>query len=334
MKVVELSRYGGPDAMRLVEVPDPRPRAGEAVVRVCAAGVNFADTLMRQGRYAINPPLPTVLGSEAAGVVEALGEDVAGPAVGTRVAAPIFAAGILTGGYAERVVLPAALLTPLPDAVGFEEAAALQVQGLTAAYLLKQVPVEGRRVLVHSAAGGVGSLLVQLAKLAGARQVVAAAGTPQKRALARSLGADAEVDYTDPAWPEAVRSATDGAGVDVVFDAGSLTPAPSLEVLAFGGQMVVYGSLSLQTFALGPAEIGGLVFKNGSLRGFALPTLLTPEGLHTELAKLFDLLIRGAIQVVRGGDYPLERAADAHRALESRSTVGKLVLWASTSPSP
>ena len=181
-------------------------------------------------------------------------------------AAPLFAAGMLTGGYAEKVCLSADLLVPIPAGVSFEDAVALQVQGLTAVYLLKQVPVEGRSILIHAAAGGVGSLLVPLAKRHGARTVIAAASTPEKRELALTLGADATVDYTARDWPEAIRATTDGAGAEVIFDAGAGAPHTSLQALAFGGSLVIYGSLSLRSFNIGPAEVADLVFKNALIR--------------------------------------------------------------------
>jgi NADPH2:quinone reductase len=175
---------------------------------VRAAGVNFADTLMRQNRYAMTPPLPSVLGHEVAGVV----------AIGTRVAVPMFAAGDWFGGYADCVLADARFLVPIPDALPFETATALLVQGLTALHLTRQAPPHGKVALVNAAAGGVGSLLVQLAKRAGAAQVIAAAGGATKLDVARRLGADAGVDYTRAGWVEEVRVATGGAGPDIIYE--------------------------------------------------------------------------------------------------------------------
>ncbi|OFX22295.1 MAG: hypothetical protein A2V77_18710 [Anaeromyxobacter sp. RBG_16_69_14] len=176
------------------------------LVRIRAAGVNFAETLMREDRYAVTPELPAVLGTEAAGTIEALGEGVGGPAVGERVAVPLFASGAFFGGYADHVVVDAGLAVPLPDALSFEDATALMVQGLTALHLTKQAPPQGKTVLVTAAAGGVGTFLVQLAKRAGARTVIAAASTADKLDRARSLGADVGVDYTRPSWVESLRA--------------------------------------------------------------------------------------------------------------------------------
>jgi len=327
VRAVRIGRFGGPEVLELVETPTPPPGPGQALVRVHAAGVNFAETLMRQDRYATTPDLPVVLGAEVAGTVDGLGSGARGPAVGERVAVPLFAAGIYSGGYADHVLVDASLLVPLPDDLPFEVATALMVQGLTALYLTRQAPPRGRTVLVTAAAGGVGSLLVQIAKRAGARTVIAAASTAGKLDLARSLGADAGVDYTRPGWVEAAREASGGAGPDVVYESvgGAVTKA-SLEALAPRGTMVVYGALNMQGFQLGVPELLGLVFKNQSLAGFALVPLLTPDGVRTALGELFDLAVSGRLRVKIGGTYPLERADEAHRALEGRLTTGKLVL--------
>jgi NADPH:quinone reductase len=198
MKAVQISRFGGPEVLKAVEFPTPVPEDGQLLVRVRAIGVNLADTLTRMNRYAVTPPLPAILGTEAAGVVEAIGSGARGFAVGQRVAVPLFAANSL-GGYAEFAAIDAALAVPLPDAISFEQAAALQIQGLTALYLTRQASPNGKTVLINAAAGGVGSILVQLAKRAGARKVIAGASAQDKLEFTRSLGADAAVNYTSPA---------------------------------------------------------------------------------------------------------------------------------------
>ena len=175
--------------------------------------------------------------------------------------------------------------------------------------------------------GGVGSLLVQLAKRAGARTVIAAASTAKKLDFARSLGADAGVDYTKPDWVDAVRAASGGAGPDIIYEsAGGDITKGCLAALAPGGELVIYGALNIQSFELGVPDLVGIIFKNQSLTGFALPSLLTPAGLKQGLAELFDLAVRGELKVTNGATYPLERADDAHRALEGRGTTGKVVL--------
>lgn len=327
MKAVQINRFGGPDVLEVVELPTPVPGPGDVLVRVRAVGVNFAETLMRENRYAVTPPLPSVLGSEAAGVVDEIGGDVTGFAVGDRVAVPLFAAGIGFGGYADHVTIDARYAVPLPDDLPFEHATALMVQGLTALHLLRRAPVAGKVVLVNAAAGGVGSLLVQLAKRGGARIVVATASTPEKRAFAVSLGADIAIDYTQPGWTETLRADLGGVGPDVIFESvGGDVMERSLDVLAPLGQIVIYGALNIQQFQIGVPELLGLIFKNQSVTGFAVAPLLTATSLRDDLAELFDLAVRGALKVTIAGSHALERAAEAHIGLEGRATMGKMVL--------
>jgi NADPH:quinone reductase len=326
MKAVQISRFGGPEVLETVELPTPAPGAGQLLVRVGASGVNLADALTRMDRYAVTPPLPAVLGAEAAGVVEALGAGVDGFAIGQRVATPLFANNSL-GAYAEFVVIDANLAVPLPDAISFEQAAALMIQGITALTLTRQAPPNGKTVLVNAAAGGVGFLLVQLAKQAGARMVIAGASTPNKLDFVRALGADGGVNYTSPGWAEELRRITDGNGPDIIYESvGGEVTAASLGALAPQGQIVIYGALNIQSFQLGVPELLGLIFKNQSLTGFAFAPLLTPATLRSALTALFDLVIKGELVVTIGGRYPLAEASKAHSAVEGRGTTGKLIL--------
>jgi NADPH:quinone reductase len=327
MRVVELKRFGGPEVLEIVERPVPRPGPGEVLVRVGAAGVNFADTLMRQDRYAMTPPLPAVLGHEVAGVIAAHGEGVGSPAVGTRVAAPLFAAGSWFGGYADYVLIDARYLAPIPEALALEQATALMVQGLTALHLTNQIPPRDRTVQVNAAAGGVGSLLVQLCLHAGAKSVVGAASSAGKIEFAREMGARSGLDYTRADWPEQARALTDGRGPDIIYESvgGEVTMA-GLQALAPMGRFVIYGALNIQRFHLGVPDLLGLIFRNQSVSGFALAPLLTAENLQAGLAELFDLAASGRLKVTIGESFPLEQAAEAHRALESRKTIGKVVL--------
>jgi NADPH2:quinone reductase len=327
MRQVQFSRFGGPDVLEVVERPTPTPGDGQVLVRVGAVGVNFSDTLMRQNRYAVTPELPAVPGTEVAGTVERLGEGVANLAVGARVAVPLFAAGAAVGGYTDYVVVEAGLAVPLPAALSFEVAVALLIQGLTALYLTRQISPKGKTILVNAAAGGVGSLLIQLARRAGAKTVIAAASTEEKLDFARSLGADAGVDYTRSDWVDAVRAASDGNGPDIIYEsAGGDITRGCLAALAPNGELVIYGALNIQSFDFGVPELIGIIFKNQSLTGFTLPSLLTPRGLKDGLAELFDLALRGELRVKIGATHPLARAGDAHRALEGRGTTGKVVL--------
>lgn len=327
MKAVQLTAFGGPATLVLVDVPVPEVGPRDVLIRVKASGVNFAETAMRQNRYAVTPPLPSILGSEVAGIVEAVGAEVADFAVGDRVVGAIFATGQYFGGYAEYAVCPADYAVRIPAELPFEHAVALIVQGLTAHYLLERAPAAGKQVLVSAAAGGVGSLLVQLAKRAGAQQVIAAASTEDKRAFALSLGADAAVDYTADGWSQAVRNLTGGAGADIIYESvgGSVT-GESLKALAALGQILIFGSLNILGFNLGVPELLGLIFQNQSITGFATAPLLTPDGLRDGLAHLFGLAASGEMKVTIGGAFPLEQAGEAHRLLESRQSLGKIVL--------
>jgi NADPH2:quinone reductase len=324
MKAVQLSRFGPPDVLEIVDVPTPIPAPGEVLVRVRASGGNFFETLMRQDRYAVTPELPMIFGVEVAGVIEALGDGVARSLLGARVAVPMFAVGRGSGGYAERLAIDAASAVPIPDDLSFEDATALMVQGLTALHLVRQSPPVGKTVLVNAAAGGAGSLLVQLAKRAGAKLIVATASTNEKLDFARSIGADAGVDYTAPDWVARVRDATGGAGADIVYElvGGAVTRA-SLDALAPRGELV-FGALG--RFDLDASDLEKMILRNQSLRGFALLPLLTPAVLKSSLTELFDLAASGELKVIQGGRYPLDQASEAHRAIEERRTTGKVVL--------
>lgn len=323
MKAVQLARFGGPEVLETIEIPLPQPGPGEVRIGVRAAGVNFFEVLMRADRYAATPDLPMILGVEAAGVVDAAGPGVDPAWIGRRVAAPLFAAG-RGSGHAEAVVIGADFAVPLPEDLGFEDAVALLVQGLTALHLVRRSAVEGRAIVVTAAAGGVGSLLVQLARRAGAARVIAVAGTAAKQDLALSLGADAAIDGRAPDWPAAARAAAGDHGANVVFDlvGGDATEA-CLQALAPGGDLVF---TALGRLTVDRAALEDMVGLGQSLRGFALLPLLTPAGLQADLAELFGLAASGQIQVVRGGSYPLDRAAEAHAAIEDRRTTGKVVL--------
>lgn len=327
MKAIQIGRFGGPDVLELVEIDTPAPGPGQVLVRTQAIGVNFADTLMREDRYAITPPLPSVLGSEVGGVVEQLGEGVTGIATGARVLAPMFAAGQMFGGYADYVVIDAGWVVPVPDAISFETAVTLTVQGLSALHLVRQARPEGKTVLVNAAAGGVGSILIQLARHAGAKKIIAAASTKAKRDFCLSLGADVAVDYTSDVWLDDLRAETGGAGPDIIYElAGGKITRDSLAVLAPLGQIVIYGALNIQDFALGVPELLALIFKNQSLTGFAVAPLLTPANIGEGLGELFDQVVLGVLKVEIGGVFALDQAAQAHTALQSRGTIGKIIL--------
>lgn len=324
MKAIQFARFGGPDALETINVADPVPQDGEVLVRVRAAGVNFFETLMLRNRYAMTPELPMVPGVEVAGEIVAVGENAKVSEVGARVAVPLFAIGRGSGGYAEYVSVDAASVIPLPDDLSFESAVGLMVQGLTALHLVRQSRPGGKTVMVNAAAGGVGSLLVQLAKEAGATRVIATASSVEKLQLARSLGADAGVDYAHADWPDAVQKANSGEGVDVIYEMiGGTHTRACLSALAPGGELI-FGALG--RFDLSTAELEAMFARNQSIKGFALLPLLGASDFKADLTALFERAASGTLKLLTGGSYPLRQAANAHRALEGRFTTGKVVL--------
>jgi NADPH2:quinone reductase len=319
MRAIRYHQTGGPEVLRLEEIPEPEPGPGEVLLRVHAAGVNFADTERRRGLYDAEVPLPRILGSEAAGVVSAVGPGVDAALVGRRVVA------WTTSSYAELVKAPASGLVSLPENVSFEVAAAVPVQGLTAYHLLHTVGhvQQGQTVLVHAAAGGVGVLAVQLAKAAGAR-VIGTVSSAAKAQLVRELGADEVIRYGDEDVVAQVHRLTGGRGVELVLDAvGASTWAASLQVLAPFGHLVSYGSASGSP---PPVDVDALFAKSLKVSAYWLHTP-HPPGMHQRaLESLLQEVSRGRLRILVGLKLPLAEAAEAHRRLEGRETVGKVVL--------
>ncbi|MGO7589808.1 quinone oxidoreductase family protein [Rhizobium leguminosarum] len=324
MKAVQFTRFGPPDVLELVELPVPEPGPSEVLVRVHAAGVNFFEVLMRADRYAVTPNLPMFPGVEVTGIIERAGPGADRSLIGKRVAVPLFAIGRGSGGYAEFVVVDGGAVVPLPDAVSFEAAAGLMVQGLTALQLLRRSPVKGKIVLVNASAGGVGSLLLQLARRDGAKVVIAAASSDEKRALCLSLGADHAADYTAPGWQEDVKRLTGGRGADIIYETvGGAFSRAALDALAPCGELVL---AAMGRFGLEAADVEHMLDDNQSIKGFSLLPLLTPQCVREDLAGLFELAAAGALTVIDGGRFPLHQVAEAHRAIEERRAVGKVVL--------
>lgn len=324
MKAVQFARFGPPEVLEVVELPVPEPGPGEVLVRVHAAGVNFFEVLMRANRYAVTPDLPMSPGVEVTGTVEQVGPGADPSLIGARVAVPLFAIGRGSGGYAEFVAVDGGSVVRLPDGLSFAAAAGLMVQGLTALHLLRRSPARGKAVLVNAAAGGVGSLLVQLARRDGSRVVIAAASSDEKRALALSLGADHAVDYTTTGWQEDVKKQTGGRGADIIYETvGGEFSRVALDALAPCGELVL---AAMGRFGLAASDIERMLGENQSIKGFSLLPLLTPEGVSSDLAELFDLATAGLLTVVEGGRFPLHQAAEAHRVIEERRVAGKVVL--------
>jgi NADPH2:quinone reductase len=318
VKAVRIHEYGGPEVLRLDDVPDPAPAAGEVLLRVHAAGVNFSDTERRRNLYQRHLPLPAVLGGEAAGVIAAVGAGVNPALRGLR------AVGLASGAQAELVCIPASEVVMLPDGVDFDVAAGLPVAGLTAYHLLHTVEwvTPGMTFLVHAVAGGVGLFLLQLAKAAGAR-VIGTASTEQKAEVARRLGADAVLVAPSDLAAE-VRALTGGQGVDVVLDSvGRTTAAASLASLAPFGHLVFYGDASGLP---SPIDVDALYPKSLRVSAYCLRSR-HPAGAHrSALNELVSDVAAGTLTCTIGLRLPLEQVAEAHRALEERRTVGKVVL--------
>lgn len=320
MKAIRVHEFGGPEALRLEEVPLPEPAAGQVRVRVEAAGVNFIDVYHRTGAYPSDPPV--TIGREGAGVVDAVGDGVTGVGEGDRVA---FA--MVPGAYAEYVLVAAEKLAPLPPEISGEDGAAVMLQGTTAHYLTHSTyPLqEGDACLVHAAAGGVGHLLVQLAKMRGAR-VIGTASTPEKVQFALDAGADEVIRYTEVDFREEVLSLTEGRGVDVVYDAvGRATFMDSLRSLRPRGYLVLYGQASGAVEPVDPQLLnrhGSLFLTRPSLSHY----LADRDELLWRTGDLFEWMADGRLNVNVDQRFPLAEAPQAHRYLEGRKTTGKIVL--------
>ncbi|WP_461051913.1 quinone oxidoreductase family protein [Spirosoma arcticum] len=320
MRAIQLTQTGGPDVLTLTELPTPSPKAGEALIRLTAIGINYIDTYHRSGLYPV--PLPFVPGSESAGVVEQVGDGVTGLTVGQRVA---HTTG--PGSYAEYAVVPADKLVPIPDGLSDQQAAAALLQGMTAHYLAYTTyPIHpGDTVLIHAGAGGVGLLLTQMARRRGAR-VITTVSTEEKAALSRQNGADEVILYTQTDFAEEVKKLTGGQGVHVVYDSvGQSTFEGSLNSLRPLGTMVSFGNASGAVGPFAPA----LLAAKGSLM-FTRPTLghytLTRSALLERAGAVFNWIASGELTLLIQPPYTLANAAQAHRDLESRGTTGKLLL--------
>jgi NADPH2:quinone reductase len=322
VKAIRVDRLGGHEVLQLADVPAPTAGPGEALVRHTACGVNMIDVYFRTGLY--KRPLPFINGREGVGVVEAVGDGVTNVKPGDRVA---YAQTPNVGGYAEANAVPARELVHVPEGIDDRDACAVMLQGMTAHYLVTDTFAlrPGHVALVHAAAGGVGSTLVQLAKARGAT-VIATVGTPEKAELVRGLGADHVIDYATTDFAEATRELVGAHGVDVAYDSvGKDTWERSLSLLRQRGMLVVYGNSSGPVPPIDPQRLAGA----GSAF-LTRPTLIdyirTPEELASRTSALFEAMRSGALKVRVGATYPLADAAGAHRDLEARKTTGKILL--------
>ncbi|MPZ23017.1 MAG: zinc-binding dehydrogenase [Dehalococcoidia bacterium] len=321
-RAVVVRETGGPEVLKVEEHAVPNPGEDEARVRVAAAGINFRDTLMRAGSG--TPPLPWIPGNDGSGVVEEIGPGVTGLKVGDRVCWT--GGGTYGGAYASETTLPAERLVRVLDGVSDEQAAAVPVQGMTAHYLVKSTRVTspGDSALVHAVAGGVGLLLTQMLKAAGAT-VIGTCSSDDKAALAREMGADEIIRYDREDLHEAVMRITGGAGVDVVYDSvGKSTFDAGLASLKTRGMMVLYGSASGDVPPLNLARLNerGTFVTRPSLVHYARDR----SEVEWRTNEVLEAVASGQLRVHIGGRYSLDKAAQAHRDMSARGTVGKLIL--------
>lgn len=315
MRAVWLTGFGGPEKLVPGEAPDPVAGPGQALIEVAFVNITFIETQFRAtGAGPYRPELPMIPGNGVGGVVSAVGPGVDPALVGRRVVSSTGG----SGAYAERAAVDAAGLFPVPDELALDAAVALLADGRTATWLIRSAGLAGgERVLVEAAAGGVGTLLVQLAGAAGAK-VVAAAGGPHKVGLARNLGADAAVDYREPDWPDRVRAAV--GGIDVVFDGvGGAVARAAFELLDRGGRMLSFGLASGEW-----ANISEEAAEKRGVRAFR--PAMDPTRIRDFTESALAEAAAGRLRPTIGQVFPLERAADAHTAIESRSTSGKTLL--------
>ncbi len=321
MKAIRINETGGPEVMHLEEIETPTPGEGEVLLKVAAAGVNYADLAQRQGAYLTRTRTPMTLGVEVAGTVAALGPGVSIPAEGSRVIA------FVDGGYAEYAVAPATTVIPIPPNFDFTQAAAFPVQGLTAYQLLRESAriQPGESVLVHAAAGGVGTLAVQLAKLMGAGIVVGTASNSSKLDLIHRLGADIAINYTEAGWVEQVKNAAKGQGADIILEmVGGEIAEQSLQCLAPFGRMVVYGAASGKIVQFSGIQ---LMYKNQAIIGYWLTSQMRrADRIAMAAMELMQFLASGKLQIIVGQTFPLAEAAQAHQTIAERKTMGKVVL--------
>jgi NADPH:quinone reductase len=320
MKAIQVPKTGGVEVLTYLDLPTPKPKPNEALVKIAAAGVNYIDVYFREGRYPVTPPF--IIGQEGSGAVSELGSEVKDFKVGDRVAYT----GI-TGAYAEYQAIPADRLVRVPTGINDHQAAAAMLQGMTAQYLTHSTYAlkKGDIALVHAAAGGVGLLLVQMSKNLGAR-VIATVSTEEKAKLAREAGADDVIFYTTQDFEAETKRLTDGKGVHVVYDGvGKTTFDQDLNVLRPRGYLVLFGASS---GAVPPLDLGKLATK-GSLF-VTRPTLFHHMATHEELQQragdVLSMILSGRLKLRVEYLYPLKDAQQAHRDLEGRKTTGKLLM--------
>jgi NADPH2:quinone reductase len=325
MKASVLNNVG--ESLVLTDVDVPLPKHGEVLIAVHVAGMNFAESQKQKGRYFNMPVLPAILGLEVAGIVVKVGVNLDEAWLGKRVVALLAGVGE-QGGYAEYAVARADELLLLPDKVTYEESLAIPIQGLSAYFMLhKQSNINvNSSIFIHAAAGGVGTIAIQLAKAMGVKKVIAGASTPEKLELARSLGADVLINYSEADWTSKILTATYGNGPDVILSAATGTvPAESLSVLATFGRFIIYGFV-LSTH-WNEKHIAALLGKSQSIIGFFVGSFAKVPGEFKKTGELLlNMIADGQLKIVPGNSYMLEDAQQALDLMESRQTMGKSIL--------
>ncbi len=311
MKAIQITAFGGPEVMQYTELPDPIAGDAEVVLEVTAIGINYADTHQTENSYLSPQTLPMIPGIEVTGTCK-----------GKR-----YLASVSSGGYAQKAVAHQAALIPIPDSVTDQQALCMLVQGSTAWHLLRTMAnvQPGQTVVIHAAAGGVGTIAIQLAKMWGAK-VIAVTSSPEKSKLAKSLGADVVVDAASEDLGKALREANGGRGVDVVLEmVGGKTFDESLLALGTFGKLITFGMASRT--APTPIHPGSLMHGSKTIAGFWLANCFgKKEMMQDVIAELFNLVAAGKLRPIIGSTYPLSKAADAHRAMLARETTGKIAL--------
>ena len=327
MKSILVKERGAADVLEVVELAKPTITADDILLKISTVGVNFADIMQHQGTYPLQLPLPYTPGMEMIGTVESVGSEVKNIQIGERIAAISF----MGGGYAEYAVVKPQQIIPVLDNISDRQALALLIQGLTA-YLLLSYSANirsGESILVHAAAGGVGNLLVQIAKLMDAGDVFGTAGTTQKRDRIKTYGVDYAIDYNSLNWHEDILGITDGEGIDIILDpVGESVTAQNLSCLGVEGRFINYGWLSGDYPSLTPKQCQTLLFKNQSVSGFAVNVAMErhPDIVDAAFKQLFNWVLEDKLKPVLDSVFPLEDAAKAHQAILNRETVGKVIL--------
>ena len=322
MRAVVLNGYEGAKSLRIVDVDKPQPAPSEILIQVKAAGINFAELELIEGRYQVPKEVPFIMGFEAAGIVIEAGHKVKSLKLGDRVTSIVS-----SGGYAEYTIADASAAIPIPDGLSFAEASTIPIQGLSAYALLKYAAKLqlGESILIQSAAGGVGLYLTQLAKLMGSPCVVGLGSTNEKVQLLKRLGADVAVNYSNEGWADQVREATGGKGIEVVLEQASGEVSDEcFKLIAPFGRVVMFGAKNVHD-TLPPEKVRQLIFKNQSITGFNFPSL-QPSQIAGCVRPLLELIRSGQVKLFAQHSFALADVGKAYEAMSSRRTMGKIFL--------